>query len=109
MSPIPRLRSAPARNPAPTYTRFMRPFGRVAEGEATDRKNEAGIRMAAMGAPARASHDRACALGGRRYQRDAREGVHAHRGRHVVVDLEETGGHASRHLSPEDRGVLQAQ
>jgi cobalt transporter subunit CbtB len=50
----PRLRTAAARNSAPVYARLIRPFGRVAVGETTDRKNAAGIRFAAIGTPARA-------------------------------------------------------
>jgi len=34
----------------------MSPFGCVAEGDATDKKNAAGIKIAAIGAPVRASH-----------------------------------------------------
>jgi hypothetical protein len=56
MRPIPRLKTAAARNSAPMYARFIKPFGCFAVGEATDRKNAAGIRIAAIGAPVRAIH-----------------------------------------------------
>ena len=38
------------------YARFINEFGWLARGEATDRKNAAGIKIAAIGAPTRASH-----------------------------------------------------
>src|SRR5665213_4412060 len=54
--PIPRLKTEAARNKAPTYAKFINPFGSVAEGDATERKNAVGIRIAAIGAPVRAIH-----------------------------------------------------
>src|SRR5262245_60283669 len=56
MRPTPRLKTAAARKPAPTYASPIRPLGSFASGEATDRKNAAGIRIAAIGAPVRAIH-----------------------------------------------------
>jgi putative aminopeptidase FrvX len=56
MRPTPRLRTAAARNNAPIYARFINPFGCFAEGEMMDKKNAAGIRIAAIGAPVRAIH-----------------------------------------------------
>src|SRR4029450_7763319 len=56
IKPTPRLKTLPARNSAPTYARFNTPFGCVAVGEGTERKKADGIRMAAIGAPALASH-----------------------------------------------------
>src|ERR1700736_5865706 len=56
MRPTPSVTTAPARNTAPTYARFTSPFGLVAVGATTDRKNAAGIRIAAIGAPVLASH-----------------------------------------------------
>lgn len=56
MRPTPRLKTAAARNSAPTYARFINPFGCVAVGKATDRKKAEGIRIAAIGAPVRAIH-----------------------------------------------------
>jgi hypothetical protein len=51
-----RHRTAAARNSTPRYPRLIKPFDCVAVGEATDKKNAAGIRIAAIGTPARASH-----------------------------------------------------
>ena len=57
----PRMRSnsegktAEAGNSAPMYAKFIKPFGSFAVGEATDRKNAARIRIAAIGAPIRAT------------------------------------------------------
>src|SRR5215468_403419 len=56
IKPTPSVSTAPARNTAPTYARDIRPFGSVAVGDTTERKNAAGIRIAAIGAPIRASH-----------------------------------------------------
>src|SRR5712691_10088726 len=56
MRPTPKLRTAAARHSAPMYARFIKPFGCFAVGDATDRKNAAGMRIAAIGAPVRASH-----------------------------------------------------
>lgn len=38
------------------YARFNNAFGSLAVGDATERKNAAGIKIAAIGAPSRASH-----------------------------------------------------
>src|SRR5262245_23113676 len=56
IKPTPRLNTPPARKTTPTYARFIRRFGSVAVGDATERKNAAGMRIAAIGAPTRASH-----------------------------------------------------
>src|ERR1700730_11063998 len=56
MRPTPRIRTAPAKISAPMYARFIKPFGCDAVGEATDRKNAVGIKIATFGTPDRASH-----------------------------------------------------
>jgi hypothetical protein len=38
------------------YARFIKPFGCFASGDTTDRKNAAGIKIAAIGAPVGAIH-----------------------------------------------------
>src|SRR5262245_14356792 len=56
MRPTPSVRTPKARNTAPTYARFIRAFGSFAVGEATDRKQAAGIKVAATGTPIRMIH-----------------------------------------------------
>jgi hypothetical protein len=48
MRPTPRLRTAAARSGAPMVERFIKPFGRVAVGEAIDRKNAVGISFSVL-------------------------------------------------------------
>jgi hypothetical protein len=50
MRPMPSVSTAAARQIAPTYARFIRPLGFVAVGDATERKNARGMRIAAAGA-----------------------------------------------------------
>jgi hypothetical protein len=52
-SPTPSVRTEPIIRAAPTYARAMSAFGSVASGRSTDRKNAAGMRMAASGTPSR--------------------------------------------------------
>src|SRR5215469_5601398 len=54
--PTPRARTPAAKIAAPVYTRPMSREGRVTLGEAAERKNPNGMRMAAKGAPSRAIH-----------------------------------------------------
>jgi hypothetical protein len=49
-------KTAAARNYAPMYARFIKPFGLRLRGEATDRKNAAGGTVAWIRAPVRAIH-----------------------------------------------------